>query len=184
MYRIMSSVNTVLPLPERMLREPKVILEQEYLFQLSERLRRRRKKRTRKKSQTFLSLQSLDGLTLAVFVGQLSQGSPSWECDDLSIHILHFWPCKSGRHTHIRALHVSAHIILSTRASFASSDLTALAKSMGQRRGRGKKELLCDVPKGRGVLLEKHHFWLDVFLMSQVHLRFYFHKIKLDVVLS
>lgn len=77
MYRIMSSVNTVLPLPERMLREPKVILEQEYLFQLSERLRRRRKKRTRKKSQTFLSLQSLDGLTLAVFVGQLSQGSPS-----------------------------------------------------------------------------------------------------------
>lgn len=38
--------------------------------------------------------------------------------------------------------------------------------------------------KGHHILPENHHFWLDVFILSQVYLRYNVHKFKLGVLFS
>lgn len=82
------------------------------------------------------------------------------------------------------ALSISTHIILSTIATFPFCDPTALAEHMWlQRRGRKSKQLLCDVTKCHGVLLENQHLWPDVVILLQVHFWFYFHKLKFHVAL-
>ena len=76
----------------------------------------------------------------------------------------------------------NVHITLSTMATSTSSDLTALAKSMWQR-GR-KSEQLCVICSRVIIFCQNHHFWLDVFVLSQVYLRYNYHKFKLDVLFS
>ena len=124
------------------------------MFQLSE---RRRKREQGRRVKLFFSHQSLDGLTRAVFVDQLSQGSILWDCEELSICRPHFWPQQSGRDIHTYMPHICPHHSLH-HGSVYFSDLTALAKSMWQR-GR-KSEQLC--------VMCSSHFWLDVFVLSQV----------------
>lgn len=74
------------------------------------------------------------------------------------------------------------HITLSTMAPSTSSDLAALAKSMWQR-GR-KSEQLCVMCSRVIIFCRNHHFWLDVLVLSQVYLRYNYHKFKLDVLFS
>lgn len=135
------------------------------------------KEQGRRVKLSFLS-KSLNESTLAVIVGQSSKGSVCWDRENLSINIAHFWWYKSGRDIYTCV----TCIILSTTATFNSRYFTALAKHMWQRRERKSKKLLCDVTKGHGALPENHHLWLDVVILSQVHLWFYFHKFKLHVL--